>query len=168
MTRTEATGTVVVRRLGPDDWPVWRAVRLAALADAPRAFGSSLAREETYGEADWRRWLDPASGLTAVAMLGEDVVGAVGGYTPAGADSVLLVAMWARPELRGRGIGNALVADVLAWARENGWSTVRLRVADGNDAARRLFERNGFAATGEHEPLESDPTVDTETLARKV
>jgi ribosomal protein S18 acetylase RimI-like enzyme len=168
MTRTEGTGTVMVRRLGPDDWPVWRAVRLAALADAPRAFGSSLDREEAFGEGEWRQWLDPASGLSAIAMLGEEVAGAVGGYTPAGADSVLLVAMWARPELRGRGIGDALVADVLAWAADDGWSTVRLRVADGNVAARRLFERNGFVTTGERSPLESDPAVGTETFVRKI
>ena len=158
------TETVTVRRLAPDDWVVWREVRLAALADAPRAYGSSLAREEGFGEADWRQRLEPANGVSAVAMLGERVVGAVGGYTPAGADAVLLVAMWARPELRGRGVGDALVADVLAWARENGWSTVRLRVADGNVAARRLFERNGFAATGEREPLESNPTIGTDFL----
>jgi GNAT superfamily N-acetyltransferase len=158
------TETVTVRRLAPDDWEVWREIRLAALADAPWAYGSSLAREEGFGEVDWRARLDPANGMSAVAMLGERVVGAVGGYTPADADAVLLIAMWARPELRGRGVGDALVADVLAWARENGWSTVRLRVADGNVAARRLFERNGFAATGEREPLESDPTIGTEFL----
>jgi len=162
------TETVTVQRLTPDDWQVWREVRLAALADSPRAYGSSLAREERFGEADWRARLDPANGLSAVALLGERVVGAVGGYTPAGADAVLLIAMWAHPQSRGRGIGDALVADVLAWARENGWSTVRLRVADGNLAARRLFERNGFSATGEREPLESDPTIGTEFLICRV
>jgi GNAT superfamily N-acetyltransferase len=158
------TETVTVRRLAPDDWQVWREVRLASLADAPRAYGSSLAREEGFGEADWRARLDPANGMSAVAVLGERVVGAVGGYTPAGADAVLLVAMWAHPDLRGRGVGDALVADVLAWARENGWSEVRLRVADGNDAARGLFVRNGFVPSGERVPLESDPTIGTEFL----
>jgi ribosomal protein S18 acetylase RimI-like enzyme len=165
MTRTEQ---ILVRRLAPGDWPVWREVRLASLADAPYAYGSSLAREEGFGEADWRARLDPANGMSAVAVLGERVVGAVGGYTPAGAETVYLVAMWAHPGTRGRGVADLLVADVLSWARENGWPSVSLRVADGNDAARRLFERNGFVSTGHREPLESDPTVGTETLARKV
>ncbi len=106
--------------------------------------------------------------MSAVAVLGERVVGAVGGYTPAGAETVYLVAMWAHPGTRGRGVADLLVTDVLSWARENGWPSVSLRVADGNDAARRLFERNGFVPTGHREPLESDPTVGTETLARKV
>lgn len=169
MTRPDApAGAISVRRLTPDDWPVWRAVRLASLADAPYAYGSSIAHEEGLGEADWRHRLAPANGVFAVAMLGDRAVGTIGGYTAPGADTVLLIAMWARPELRGRGVGDALVRDVLAWARENGWSRVELRVADGNAAARRLFERHGFAATGRRDTLESDPTVGVEILARKV
>jgi GNAT superfamily N-acetyltransferase len=160
--------TITVQRLVPDDWRTWRAVRLEALADAPHAYGSSLAREEALGEADWRRFLEPSNGVMVVAGLGERVVGAIGGYTPAGADAVLLIAMWVRPGLRGRGIGDVLVGDVLAWARENGWSRVELRVADGNSAARRLFERHGFASTGRSEPLESDPAIRTDFLARTV
>jgi GNAT superfamily N-acetyltransferase len=160
--------SITVRRLVPDDWRTWRAVRLEALADAPHAYGSSLAREEALGEADWRRFLEPSNGVMVVAGLGERVVGAIGGYTPAGADAVLLIAMWVRPGLRGRGIGDVLVGDVLTWARENGWSRVELRVADGNSAARRLFERHGFASTGRSEPLESDPAIRTEFLARSV
>jgi ribosomal protein S18 acetylase RimI-like enzyme len=101
-------------------------------------------------------------------VLGERVVGAVGGYTLPGAGTVFLIAMWAHPGTRGRGIGDLLVTDVLSWARENGRPGVSPRVADGNDAARRLFERNGFVSTGHREPLESDPTVGSETLARKV
>jgi GNAT superfamily N-acetyltransferase len=160
--------TITVQRLVPDDWRTWRAVRLESLADAPHAYGSLLAREEAFGEADWRRRLEPGNGVTVVARLGERVVGAIGGYTPAGADAVLLVAMWVRPGLRGRGVGDALVREILAWARETGWSRVELRVADGNLAARRLFERHGFEPTGRGEPLESDPAVRTEYLARLV
>jgi len=162
------TETITVRRLGPDDWAVWRDIRLAALADAPHAFGSSLARERDLTEADWRGRLAPGNGVTVVALLGERVVGTAGGYTPPGADSVLLIAMWTHPDARGHGAGGVLVDEILAWARENGWSEVRLRVADGNDAARRLFVRHGFRPTGRRDTLESDPTVYTETLAREV
>jgi GNAT superfamily N-acetyltransferase len=169
MTGTEGIAEVItVRRLAPDDWRTWRAVRLEALADAPHAYGSSLAREEALGEADWRRYLEPTNGVMVVARLGERVVGAIGGYTAPGADAVMLIAMWVRPGLRGRGVGDALVGEILAWARETGWSRVELRVADGNPAARRLFERHGFAPTGRSEPLESDPTTRAEFLARSV
>lgn len=159
---------LTVRRLTPRDWRIWRAVRLESLADAPGAFGSTLAREREFDEATWRARLEPGNGMFAAAMLGEDGVGAIGAYTPPGAHAVLLVAMWARADVRGRGVADALVAEVLAWARENGWSRVELRVAEGNRAARRLFVRHGFVPTGESEPLESDPTIRTESLARTV
>jgi GNAT superfamily N-acetyltransferase len=162
------TGTITVRRLAPDDWATWRDIRLVALADAPYAFGSSLARERGLTEAEWRGRLAPEHGVTAVATLGERVVGAIGGYTPPGAAAVLLIAMWAHPDVRGRGVGDLLVREVLAWAGENGWSQVRLRVADGNAPARRLFERHGFVPTGQRDALESNPNVYTETLARTV
>ncbi|HET9141592.1 GNAT family N-acetyltransferase [Actinophytocola sp.] len=156
---------MIVRRLGPDDWRVWREVRLASLADAPYAYGSTLAREREFDEATWRARLAPDNGMTAVAVSGPDTVGAIGAYTP-GTGQVQLIAAWVAPTLRGQGVGDALVAEVLAWAREHGHDRVELRVADGNDAARKLFLRNGFSPTGEREPLESDPTVGTEYLVR--
>lgn len=155
-----------IRRLTPADWRVWRAARLASLADAPYAFGSTLAREEAFAEADWRRRLVPDAGMCAVAVLGDRTVGTIGAFTPPDADTPLLVGMWVHPDARGHGAGDALVGEVLTWARERGDQRVELRVADGNDAARRLFLRNGFVATGRREPLESAPTHGTEYLAR--
>lgn len=152
-------------RLTGDDWRLLRDVRLAALADAPYAYGSSLAVEEAFGEADWRRRVHPAA-LWTVVRDEDEPVGLVGAYVPD--DTPMLVAMWVRPSSRGRGISELLITDVLRWAAENGWSRVVLRVADGNDAARALFVRHGFAPTGVTAPLESDPGVRTELLARAI
>lgn len=147
----------------PEDWKIWRDVRLASLADAPYAFGSTLAREQRFAEADWRRRVSPENGLAAVAFLDSEAVGTVGVYTPDSGEA-LLVAVWVHPGARGRGVGDALVAEALAWCREHGHAQVELRVADGNDAARKLFLRNGFTPTGSREPLESNPAVQTERL----
>jgi GNAT superfamily N-acetyltransferase len=162
------TMTVRVRRLEPDDWQLWRDVRLTALADAPYAFGSTLAYEQAFDEARWRRWLVRTSGMSAAAFLDGGPVGIIACWIPDGDDLVFLVALWVAPAARGHGAGDALVTDVVDWAAEHGHPRVELRVADGNTAARTLFLRNGFTPTGRREPLESDPTVGTEFLVREL
>jgi GNAT superfamily N-acetyltransferase len=106
-------------RLTGDDWWLLREVRLAALADAPHAYGSTLAREEAFGEAEWRQRLD-GGGLWTVARHGDETVGLVGAFLPD--DTPMLVAMWVRPGSRGLGFGDELITDVLRWAGENRWS----------------------------------------------
>jgi ribosomal-protein-alanine N-acetyltransferase len=60
-----------------------------------------------------------------------------------------LLALAVAPPHRGRGIGRALLAHVVARARDearrHGISTLRLAVAESNAAARQLFESVGFA-----------------------
>lgn len=153
-------------RLTGEDWRLLRDVRLAALADAPYAYGSSLAREEGFDETDWRRRLHDGA-LWTVVSLETGPAGLVGAYL-AEPDTPMLVSMWVRPGSRGRGVGDLLITDVLRWAEENRWSLVVLRVADGNDAALKLFLRHGFEPTGVRAPLESDPGVATEVMSRAI
>jgi ribosomal protein S18 acetylase RimI-like enzyme len=53
----------------------------------------------------------------------------------------------------------ALLDHAVRWARERGASEMILWVADHNTAARRLYERAGFAATGDRQPLPSNPAL---------
>lgn len=159
---------VQVRRLESDDWELYRDVRLESLADAPYAYGSTLAREQNFDEGTWRIRVGGRTGVTAVAMAGDESLGVIGVYTPPGESWAMLVAAWVRPSARGRGVGDLLVVDMIDWSRSQGYQELELRVADGNDAARKLFLRNGFVPTGEREPLESDPTVGTERLVFKL
>jgi Acetyltransferase (GNAT) family len=85
--------------------------------------------------------------MAAVAFVGEDAVGTIAGYVPEDGSDPVLVAAWVRAGARGKGVGDALVAEVPGWSRECGYEKVYLRVADGNDAARKLFLRNSFTPT---------------------
>ena len=49
-------------------------------------------------------------------------------------------------DYRGRGIGSRLLREPAAYARRNGFRSIRLNVIDTNSSARRLYERQGFAA----------------------
>lgn len=154
-----------VRRVRADEGPVLRAVRLAALLEAPSAFGSSYATEVDLPASHWAsRASLGASGersVTYFAFVDQSVVGMVGGYRPDPVgSSIELVSMWVSPSQRRAGIAAELVQAVLDWANETGATTVELWVTRGNDAAVRLYEAAGFRHTGEHQPLPSDPCKD--------
>ena len=64
------------------------------------------------------------------------------------AGGIVLVDIALAPDARGRGIGSAIIAALLAEARDTG-RPLRLAVATCNDAALRLYLRLGFAATSQ-------------------
>lgn len=155
-----------IRPVQPEEWPEYRAIRLAALADSPDAFGSTLADEQVLSDERWQQRVDGgAPGEHRVLFVAVDDhgdwVGMVGTYSPAdpGAD-VELISMWVAPAGRGRGTGKLLVQFVLSWARDRELATVGLWVTSGNDSARRLYERCGFTDNGERQPLPSNPALD--------
>lgn len=50
------------------------------------------------------------------------------------------------PQYRGQGIGGRLLEEIVRYARENGYNSVRLDVIDTNPRAQKLYERKGFKA----------------------
>ncbi|MCM3921990.1 GNAT family N-acetyltransferase [Frankia sp. AiPs1] len=136
-----------LRALVADDWPVWRALRLAALADAPHAFGSPLAAWQGDGDTErrWRARLE-AVAVNIVADLDGRPAGMVSGDR-AGLDTVELISLWVAPTARGRGVGDLLVAAVVEWAEQAGAEKAVLRVYESNHHAVLLYRRSGFTRT---------------------
>ena len=156
--------TIVVRRMRADEWERYRAVRLAALLDAPSAFGSSYGAEADRPDAEWMARADSgARGDERATFFAIDdesgdevVVGLVGGYVEVDG-SVDLVSMWTSPAARRQSVGRLLVRAVVEWAGDRPLS---LWVTRGNDAAHGLYTAMGFVESGEHQPLPSDPCKD--------
>lgn len=138
---------IELRTLTTDDWALWRELRLAALADAPDMFGATLAEWTGDGDREdrWRARLAIPGGRDFVAVLDHEPVGMVSGV-PSENDSstATLISMWVSPRARGRGVGDALVGAVIAWAREGGYQRLALDVREHNSAAINLYERMGF------------------------
>jgi len=149
---------VELRTLGPDDWPLWRAVRLRALVDAPDAFGATLDTEQGYDEHDWRE--DLGDGRT-VLVVDDGAPVACGAVFEKAPGRAAIVAMWTDPAQRGRGHARRVLDALTAWAAEREL-TVELGVNRLNEAARSAYARYGFTATGRSHPLRdgSDQTCD--------
>jgi len=151
---------VVVRRATIEEWQVLRDIRLAALRDAPNAFGSTFAKQAALLEADWRRRI--SRGGTFFGYLpevnGTEPTGLVGSFQEK-PGTVELVSLWVRPHARGLGVGEALVDAVVGWAAERKAASVHLWLTETNQHALVLYERCGFALTGERQPLPPKPEL---------
>jgi ribosomal protein S18 acetylase RimI-like enzyme len=155
-----------VRRSRPEDWRDLRAVRLAALADTPTAFVTTLAQAAAYSDEEWQRRAGshqpsgaPAVGFLAYTAAGEPV-GMLGGgvVTP---QRALVWGVWVAPEHRGGGLAEQLMAAIEDWARdEAGVSELMLEVNEQNSRARAFYSRLGFVANGNRQPYPNDPSVD--------
>ena len=154
-----------VRQLTADDWMEFRDARLAALAEAPYAFSSTVAREQEFPESTWRE--RAGSGRTFAAWDGDAIVGLATGLPEDG--QWHLVGMWVSPKVRGTGIADQLVAAVCELARQSGFTSVTLWVTEVNGRARAFYRRLGFAPTGGRQLVRPDePDHWEEELALRI
>ena len=156
-----------VRRIRADEGLRLRALRLHALADAPTAFGSTLAREEAFPEHVWHeRAAGGAAGGDRVTFIAEQDgrwVGLATGLAddPDGSEKSgpMLVGMFVDGAERRRGAGLALVEGVAAWARTRGAARLFLWVTSSNEPAIALYCRCGFRPTGKTRPVAHTPSI---------
>ena len=149
--------TPEVRRIHPDEGLKLRALRLSALADAPMALGSTLAREEAFPEHVWQeraeRGASEADHVTFIAERDGEWIGLATGLAKDPDDPSdprpVLVGMFVAPTARGRGVGVALVVGVIAWARERRAIGLCLWVTATNSPAIAMYNKCGFRRTGE-------------------
>ena len=151
-----------------------RALRLRALADAPTAFGSTLAREAAFPESVWH---ERASGgaeggdrATFIAEEDGEWIGLATGLAEDPEDPKLpgpvLVGMFVDRAARRRGVGVALVEAVSDWARQRGAARLSLWVISGNHAGIALYTRCGFRLMGETKPLDREPAMTERAMER--
>jgi GNAT superfamily N-acetyltransferase len=155
---------VEIREATPAEWEVMRDIRLAALQEAPYAFGSTYAREASFTQEQWLARLHDRAATYLGYLPGLAEPAGIGGVYIRGDDDTgnqrpEVVSMWVRPAARGQKVGEALVEVTADWARRRGFGALHLGVTESNAAARRLYERCGFTLTGERQPLPSDPAV---------
>jgi ribosomal protein S18 acetylase RimI-like enzyme len=155
---------ITIRPTREEDWPSLKQVRLAALLDAPTAFGVDYQTASAYTDAQWR---ERAAGPHPAFWLAYDgdgrAVGMIGGGVSA-TQRYNLIAMWVAPHVRGSSIAAQLVGAVKSEAAARGHDRVFLDVAPENMRAARFYEKQGFAFIDEWEPLASHPHIRVRTM----
>ena len=154
-----------VRRIEVGEGERLRAIRLAALRDAPGAFGATEAGDAARPPRDWDM-LGGGPGAVFVARRPRrsDWEGMAGVHLPEDGGAKLW-GMWVAPSARGRGLGSALARAVIGWTRDRALERLTLSVSDAATGAERLYRTLGFARTGVARPLESNPSLTQHELA---
>jgi RimJ/RimL family protein N-acetyltransferase len=157
---------ITTRRLHPGEGPLYRAVRLAALRDAPDAFATCYEDALARSDESWAEQADAsASGpdrATFIAME-NDPVGLAALYRDE-QDFMTgeLIQMWVAPHVRGADVAAELLRVVFSWAATNHFLRVKAEVIKTNARALRFYEKSGFSLSA------GNPTASSVVLLKTV
>ncbi len=167
---------MVLRPLTATDAEAYQALRLRSLREHPDAFALAIEDEQQTSLDTVARRLAQASPERYVlgAFEGDRLIGILSFRRWEGLKRqhrASIGGMYVPPESRGRGVGTALLAEVIARARTlTGVEDLVLAVTIGNEPARSLYLQAGFT------PVAIDPRymkvgeryVDIEWMQRRV
>jgi GNAT superfamily N-acetyltransferase len=153
-----------IRELERREWALFRELRLRSLADSPDAFRRRFVDEQAQPDAHWIRLTESVTVPGGQVMLVAEDDGRALGLTFGLFDKERpetghVGGMWVEPGSRGKGVGQALLGAAIEWARSRKLRRLVLWVTEGNGPATRLYERQGFADTGQRDALQSNPKL---------
>jgi GNAT superfamily N-acetyltransferase len=162
--------TITLEVMSPTQWELYRELRLAALLDAPDAFGSTFALEVVRPKELWQTRLAAAaesgSDLPLLARVDSMPAGLCWANRDAQNASVVnLFQMWVVPNLRRLGVGQSLLDRSISWARSLGASELCLGVTLGDSPAYSMYQRSGFVPQGEPRPLREGTSVQAQNMS---
>jgi GNAT superfamily N-acetyltransferase len=144
----EERPAVSVRAAGDTDWPsIWPFFREIVSAGETIAYDPEMS--EMQAREMWRA--GPTSRTTVAVGAGGQILGSAHMHTnkPGPGAHVPSATFLVAPAHRGRGVGRALVADALAWARASGYRAIQFNaVVETNAPALALYESMGLEVIG--------------------
>ena len=152
-----------VREFFPDEWAIYKELRLRSLVDSPDAFGKTLAEEQERSDAEWSSRLlsgvQSDTDLPLIAKVNGQPIGlAWGRIEESKSDTANLYQMWVAPDHRSKGIGSLLLETIIAWAETKNVSYLELGVTFRDSPALHLYKRYRFLPVGK--PKEFRPGSD--------
>ena len=155
---------IIIRPTTAADWPALKAARLAALFDAPTAFGASHASAVSFSDTDWQQRANNTPQRTFFLAFDDDQAIGLAAQVVAGDGECHLIAMWVQQEYRGMPVAAGLVEAVKQCAVENGHARLVLDVAPENARAAAFYQKQGFVFLPQWEALESHPHIQVQKM----
>jgi ribosomal protein S18 acetylase RimI-like enzyme len=144
--------SMLVRRLTGDDLDALWMIRLQALRDSPKAFGSTYEETVARGKESFRQRLGQGNDMFYLGAFDGPLIGIVGFFREEGIKNRhkgYVVSMYVLPERRGQGVGKALVQELVARAKQiAGLEQLLLAVVTTNRTASQLYRSLGFEVYG--------------------
>lgn len=141
-------GPIRVRAASDEDWPaIWPVI--AEVARAGETFAMDATPDEATARADWMT--RPPGRVTVACDADGAILGTANMYAnrPAQGSHIASGSIMVDARARGRGVGRALVRDLVEWATRSGFAGIQFNaVVDTNLAAIRLYESEGFTTLG--------------------
>lgn len=147
---------MTIRRLNPEEWQAYRALRLESLRSDPQAFGATLASNLERPDAWWRTRLEAAQeGVSSLLLFAEEdgqLFGMIGAFPAEEARTLNMISMFVLFRHRGLGIGTRLLDRLIEEVRASGeFDSLQLDVNSEQTAAVALYRSAGFVTTDEAE-----------------
>lgn len=143
-----------IHPLRPQQWQLYKAIRTAALTEAPYAFSTTLSSVQSRTDADWqeitRHFTSEPNSLTYIAYEDQQPCGMAACVCQGW--QAHMYAVWVDPAHRRRGVGLALIDFARQWARSQGATTLLVGLFDENLGALALYTAAGFEDRGQTEP----------------
>ena len=142
-----------LRPLEARDVDAYRRLRLEALQNEPKAFGSSFEAEIGLRLSHYReRLTHSAENYVLGAWLDAELIGIVGFVRETAPNRAHVGSVWGlyvSPHHRKRGVGRRLLVDSIERSRRlPGLERLRVTVLSDNAQARRFYESLGFRSWG--------------------
>jgi GNAT superfamily N-acetyltransferase len=160
-----------IRRIGPQEGPLLRELRLRSLADAPEAFGQQLGEVEAQPLAEWQEAARSASEGEARAWFvatcdGQDAGLVLGRRRRP--TTLLVFSMWVARPWRRLGVGRRLIGAAESWAGGWGATETILWVLRANVTGVGFYRRLGFEVVHEGSDAESGARYDAIAMRRPI
>lgn len=147
---------MLIRVLEEEDASFYRQIRLTALRTDPDAYGSTYEREARFALETFAERIKPGAARFTLGAVGDGGGGTLAGIASFVREESLktshkgnVYGVYVAPEMRGAGVGRALMLDLIGRARAlDGLEQLNLAVMSDNLAAKRLYASVGFEPYG--------------------